>query len=489
MSTGPESPLVIPSANRMASNAIVQAGSIPLQSLISLLTFAVITRYLGPSGFGDYTAVMVFLFIPIVIADIGLSAIVLRDVSAAPDRMREIINASIPLRALISLLAVVVTAAFAFVIPLNHRTQVGVLVGSPGAFFTLLNLSLLPVLQVQLRMHRSVAAVLLGRSATFALTLAVLAGGYGFNAIIAANVAGLAVILIVNATTVHRAVSLKPSVNLEYWGGFLRASLVLGVGLAISQVYFRIDTVLLAVLRPSREVGLYGAAYKFVELSEVFLAAAVLTLVPALTSLAARSDPRFIPMARRGFEMLAAITAPVALVMLLAPEELLRFTAGSKYEAAAGALQILALYPIVAGTNSLLWRMLIAAHLERILLICAVSILSLNVALNLVLIPIWGYKAAAATSVASEAVSLALSLWFVRRRLQFTYPAHTLRLVLPAALAMAAVALAVPGPRTVTVVLGLVVYAGVVVSFPGVVHDTARGLVSSAKNRTRTRYG
>lgn len=489
MSTGPESPVVIPSSNRMASNAIVQAGSIPLQSLISLLTFAVITRYLGPSGFGDYTAVMVFLFIPIVIADIGLSAIVLRDVSAAPERMREIINASIPLRVLISFLAVVLTAALAFVVPLTHRAQIGVLVGSPGAVFTLMNLTLLPVLQAQLRMHRSVVAVLVGRSATFALTLAVLAGGYGFNAIIAANVAGQAVTLIVNATTVHRTLSLKPSVDFEYWRGFLRASLVLGIGLAVSQVYFRIDTVLLAVLRPSREVGLYGAAYKFVELSEVFLAAAVLTVVPALTSLAARSDARFIPMARRGFEMLAAITAPVTLVMLLAPQELLRLTAGPKYEAAAGALQILALYPIVAGTNSLLWRMLIAAHLERILLFCAVSILTLNVVLNLVLIPMWGYKAAAATSVGSETVSLALSLWFVRRRLQFTYPANTLRLVVPAALAMAAVVVVVPGPRVVTVVLGLLVYATIVVSFPGVVHDTTRGLLTTALKRTRTRYG
>jgi O-antigen/teichoic acid export membrane protein len=471
----------------MASNAIVQAGSVPLQSLISLLTFAVITRYLGPSGFGDYTTVIVFLFIPIVIADIGLSAIVLRDISAAPERMREIINASIPLRVLISLLAVVLTVALAFVVPLDHRARIGVLVGAPGAVFTLMNLTLLPVLQAQLRMHRSVIAVLAGRSATFGLMLAVLAGGYGFNTIIAANVAGLAVTLIVNATTVHRTLSLKPSIDRDYWRGFLRSSLVLGIGLAVSQVYFRIDTVLLAVLRPAHEVGLYGAAYKFIELSEVFLAAAILTIVPALTSLAARSDPRFMPMARRGFEMLAAITAPVTLVMLLAPRELLRLTAGSKYEAAAGALQILALYPIVAGTNSLLWRMLIAAHLERILLVCAVSILALNIALNLVLIPMWGYNAAAATSVASEAVSLVLSLWFVRRRLQFTYPFHTLRVVLPAAAAMAAVVLVLPVPRVAAVVIGVAVYCIIVVSLPGVARDTTCGLVTSALERTRMR--
>jgi O-antigen/teichoic acid export membrane protein len=131
--------------------------------------------------------------------------------------------------------------------------------------------------------------------------------------------------------------------------------------------------------------------------------------------------------------------------------------------------------------------MLIAAHLERILLVCAVSILALNIALNLVLIPMWGYNAAAATSVASEAVSLVLSLWFVRRRLQFTYPFHTLRVVLPAAAAMAAVVLVLPVPRVAAVVIGVAVYCIIVVSLPGVARDTTCGLVTSALERTRMR--
>jgi O-antigen/teichoic acid export membrane protein len=483
VTTERDAPVSLPSVNRMASNAIVQAAAIPFQSLISLGTFAVITRHLGPGGFGDYTAVMVFLFLPTVIADVGLSAIVLRDVAAAPERMREIINASISLRIVISLVAVGLAAALAFVVPLDHRARIGVLVGSPGAFLTLMNVSLLPVLQVQLRMHRSVIAVLAGRIATLLLTLGVLAIGFGFNAIVAANVIGLGVILLINAVTVHRTISLRPAVDLVYWRRFLRVSLVLGVGLAISQVYFRIDAVLLAVLRPSREVGLYGAAYKFIELTEVFLGAIIVSLVPTLTSLAAHRDPRFGAVSRRAFEMLAAITAPVTLVLLLAPRQLLSLTAGSKYEPAAHALQILAVYPILAGATGLFWRMLIAAHHERLLLGSAVSILVVNVVLNLILIPPYGYKAAAATSIASEAVLLASSFWFVRRRFGFAYPVRPLLSVLPPAAAMALIALVVPAPRIVAVAIGLVVYTAIVVSLPGVVRDTARGFVTGARAR------
>lgn len=83
---------------RMAANAVAQIVGIPLQSLLSLATFAAITRYLGPSVFGDYVAAMAYLFLPTVIADIGISTIVLRDISTEPERMDAIVRAATAFR-------------------------------------------------------------------------------------------------------------------------------------------------------------------------------------------------------------------------------------------------------------------------------------------------------------------------------------------------------------------------------------------------------
>src|SRR5205085_12222127 len=134
----------------------------------------------------------------------------------------------------------------------------------------------------------------------------------------------------------------RPSVDLAYWRGFLKASLVLGLGLAISQVYSRIDTVLLALLRPSAEVGLYGADYKFVELAQAVAYAAAISMFPALTAFAAQRDPRLKSLAQKGLEILMAMAVPIAVAMAFAPRTLLELTAGSGFRGAAGALQILA---------------------------------------------------------------------------------------------------------------------------------------------------
>jgi O-antigen/teichoic acid export membrane protein len=472
-------PQQAPTVARLASNTIVQAVGIPLQSLVSLGTYAAITRYLGPSAFGDYTTATVFLLIPVAFADIGLSAIVVREISAVPERAEAVLRASYSLRLIISAVAIAVTVGTSFVLPFDHRARVAILIMAFGAFLSLVNLSVMPVLQVQLRMQWAVFANLAGRIVTFVATLAVLALGLGFKAVVVANVIGLAVILAVGVYAVRSAHTLRPSIDVAYWRRFLKATLVLGLGLAIMQVYFRVDTVLIALLRPAAEVGLYGAAYKFIELTQGLAYTVFVSMFPALSAFAARGDSRFASLAQKGFDVLLAAALPLTIGMVFAARPLLEATAGDRYGAAAGVLQILAFYPLLAFVDGLLWRILIASHHERTLLLIGVSILTLNIALNLVFIPVYGYRAAAITSIGSEAFSLALGVIAVRRRVGFLPQLDYLPAVVLAGLVMTGVMLALPVERLVAAVVGGILYIVVLVLLPGTVRLTVRELVEA----------
>ena len=468
-----------PTIARLASNTIVQAVGIPLQSLISLGTYAAITRYLGPSAFGDYTTANVYLLIPIAFADIGLSAIVVREISAAPERANTVLRASYSLRLIISAVALAATVGTSFLLPFDHKARAAIVIMSLGAFFSLVNLSVLPILQVQLRMQWAVFANLIGRLVILTGTLVVLALGLGFDGVVWAYVIGLGAILVVDVYAARSAYSLRPSVDVTYWKRFLKLSLVLGIGLAISQVYFRVDTVLIALLRPASEVGLYGAAYKFIELTQGLVYTVFISMFPALSSFAARRDARFSSLAQKGFDVVVAAAVPLTLAMAFAARPLLDATAGARYGAAAGALQILAFYPLLAFANGLLWRVLIATHQERILLVVAVSILALNVALNLVFIPLYGYRAAAVTSIASEACSLVAGVVAVRRYVGFLPRLDYLPAVLFAGLVMAGVMLLLPVERLAAAVIAGIVYVVLLVLVPGTVRMTARELADA----------
>jgi O-antigen/teichoic acid export membrane protein len=461
---------------RLATNTIVQAGGSLLAAGIGFFTFVAMTRGLGPEAFGDFSAAMAFLFIPVAIADVGLSAAVLREISASPDRTEPAIGASVPLRALVSGGILVLAVGIGVALPFNDRTTTAVLIGSVGSFMALMTLALLPVLQAQLRMHWAVAGNLAGRLVTLGATLGALGIGLGFEAIVWAHVIGLGVTLLAHAVAVSRSVSLRPVVDPEYWRSLVVGSLVIGLAIAISQIYFRIDTLLLALMRSSEEVGLYSAAYKFIELAQFTAAAVAVSMFPPLANFIARGDPRARELVQKSFDVLIAASVLAGLLMLAFPEEIITFTAGADFHDAAPALQLLAPYVLFGFVNGVLWRVLLASERDWTLLWVSLAVLGLNVALNLALIPEYGYKAAAVVSVLSEALILVPIALAVRRDGLLPDLSYA-PLVCLAGAVLAAILWFVPGPAAVVGLLGSVVYGVILVVAPGTVREAARSLL------------
>ncbi len=460
----------------------MQIGGSALAAAISFFTFVAMTRGLGPEAYGSYVAATSFLFIPIVLSDLGLATTVLRNISAKPEDTESVMRRSVPLRAALSTVAVAAMVLLGLVIPFDENTKLAVLIWSVGAWATLMNVAVLPVLQAQLRMHWAVAANVIGRSVALALTLGALAADLGFAGVVWAQVIGVVVTFLVDLVVVGRLVNLRPIIDVPYWKALVRGSLVVGLAIGLGQVFFKVDGVILALVRPAEEVGFYGAAYKFLELSDLIVAAIALSVFPSLTHYFATGDKRFRPLVQRTFDILAAAAAPITLVFLIFPKELVVLTSGSEFEAGADALRVLAVYPLLFFVNSLFWRVLIATGHDRALLAVATSVLTLNVALNIALLPAYGFRAAAVTAVASEIVSITISCFVLQRREGFLPNVRYGAVIATAAAAMAAVAVFLPARWAVAALLGLAAYLLVLVVLPGTVRDGIRQIRRELKS-------
>lgn len=429
------------------------------------------TRGLGPGAYGSYVAATSFLFIPIVLSDLGLATTVLRDISAKPESTESVMRRSLPLRAALSTVAVAAMVLLGLVIPFDENTKLAVLIWSVGAWATLMNVAVLPVLQAQLKMHWAVAANVIGRGAALALTLGALAADLGFAGVVWAQVIGVVVTFVVDLAVVGRLVQLRPIIDVPYWKALVRGSLVVGLAIGLGQIFFKVDGVILALVRPAEEVGFYGAAYKFLELSDLIVASIALSVFPSLTHYFATGNPRFRPLVQRTFDVLAAAATPLTLVFLIFPRELVVLTSGSEFEAGADALRLLAVYPLLFFVNFLFWRVLIATGHDRTLLAIATFVLTLNVALNIALLPPYGFRAAAVTAVASEIVSLTISCFVLRRREGFLPDVRYGAVIATAAATMAAVSLLLPTRWAVAMLVGLVAYVIVLAVLPGTIRE------------------
>ena len=460
-------------AARLATNSAVQVAGTIVASGVGFFTFIAVARTLGPAAYGDLTAALIYLFIPAVLADVGLTATVVRTISGNPEETETVLGASLPLRTLIAFGLTGAFVALAYVLPFDDRTRVAVLIASLGTLATLLNATLSPLFQARLMMQWPVVSNVTGRVVTLTLTYAAVAAGLGFKAFVWAAVAGQVVALVVTLVVVATVteVRLRPHVDLPYWRTLIRGGIVLGAALSLGQLYFRVDTVLLALFRSSREVGLYGASYKFLEIAAVAPFAVLNSLFPTFSRFIKQGDSRTLPLAQKAFDVGLALSVPATILAIAFAHDIVSFTAGDRYAAGAVALKLLAPYLVATFLLTPALGLLMAGGAYRALLGLNVAMLALNILLNVIFLPVYGFKAAAVTSVASEVASLVLLSYVARRRMGFSPSLRGLPTVALGAAAMTAVILVAPGPVVVVAIAAGLGYAAVVAFVPGRVRD------------------
>ena len=179
---------------------------------------------------------------------------------------------------------------------------------------------------------------------------------------------------------------------------------------SIVTLYLYLDTVLLSFFRDIAEVGLYQAAYSFLEV--LFVASTVLTTVafPVFSRLAKSSMDHLFAFYEELFRTVFFLFVPFGILALFGAHTLLLFFYGTSFQSALPALYILlsgSLFFIFGGLNG---HLLIAAGKERIVLGLTFFCTLLNLALNLWAIPRFGFLGASAVTLISEAVTFSLML-------------------------------------------------------------------------------
>ncbi|MBP1684274.1 MAG: Membrane protein involved in the export of O-antigen, teichoic acid lipoteichoic acid [Deltaproteobacteria bacterium] len=192
----------------------------------------------------------------------------------------------------------------------------------------------------------------------------------------------------------------------------LREGSVIGLAALTSVIYFRVDSVMLGLLRGSEAVGIYNVAYR---LMEGTLIVPIVFMNVVFPRLAKAADLR--AAVGRAGGLLAAVGLVVSAAFAFGGPPLITLVYGGAYERAGSVSTVLALAiaPIYVGT--LLTQALIASDRQLEYLRLAVLALAANVGLDAVLIPPYGEVGAAAATVATEvAVAIAGARLLSRQR-------------------------------------------------------------------------
>lgn len=415
------SPTAAPNfARAVGRNTLIQFAGKLVGTALGFATSILILRYLHVVGNGSYTTAMAYLGFFSVVADLGLYLILIRDLNKPGADPERIVGNLLALRWVSAGIILLGGAALVSLFHFSATEKIAVVIGT-GSFIAVAATQLLVgVFQSRLAMIHVAAAELAGRIALLAVTWWVVHQHGSLYGIMTAVVSGSIVNLALVWWSVQRFVRIRLRFDGTYWWATLKDTLPIAISIVLNLIYFRADTIILRLSQGTYDVGLYGAAYKILEILNTFPIMFVGLLLPALGAAFTASDQAsFQRIFQKGFDLLVMAVVPLIIGGWLLAEPVLVLIGRQEYAPAAPVLRLLLIAVGALYLGSLSGHVVTIINRQRQMVWSYLSVAVIGLVLYLTLIPRFSLYGAAFGTIVTETLTAVVGYFMVLRAMKF----------------------------------------------------------------------
>ncbi|MBW3555308.1 MAG: oligosaccharide flippase family protein [Actinobacteria bacterium] len=390
-------------AGRLAVAALGWAGTL------------LIVRSLSVDEFGRFTFIFGFLGLVATLTEFGIGRVAVAGILDEEHDRGAFAGAYVLLRTALGLGGYVAAVAVVALAGYPGDVIAGTAVAALALVIATPSHAYVAVFQAENRLRPIATASLLGQLSQIALTAAIAAAGGSMLLFTIPAVVGEVVIIAWHWRCARRLLALRYRLLWGAWAGLFREAVPLAIGGAMATAYYRIDSVMLSKLDTFAAVGVYGVAYKFVDVVHFVSTAVMIATLPVLVRAWPEQPEAFRDGFRRAFTILMLAAVLVVAEFLLFAEPVIATLYGPEYRAGADATRVVVAAECIAFFGSLAFTALVAAGRHRLYPFATFVGVVLNVGLNLWLIRAWSYQGAAITTLVTEVVVVGL-LWAILLR-------------------------------------------------------------------------
>lgn len=376
-------------------------------------TTSLLAHYLGPIQYGEYSLTFPFLTIFALLSGTGMDPLVIRQLSSRPRAIwGSTLSYALGSRLVSTMASSAIAALVACLLPIQAEQRNLLLIGCTSLLFSFSFNGARIILSHGFRAEQHVGPL--------ALLEAV-------NRILTATLIGLAVLLHLSLLWIYIIVvySDLPAFLLQLWLACRRYSIRLHFSLLRLREYMlsglpllghriltlvagQIDLLVLTVESTPANVGIYALASRITDPLISIAHVYVNGLYPLFCTSFREDSRRFANLYVEAVRVLLILALPCALVVTMEAGNIVEMLGGREFAAAIPAVQILMWTMILTFLNQLAESACTAAHLERRIPLVTAASTTLNLAVNLLLIPRWQILGASLAALGSEGVTLCL---------------------------------------------------------------------------------
>ena len=404
---------------KVAYNTLAQMVGRIVLIATSLVIVGILTRHLGVENFGRYTTAFAFVAFFGIFGDLGFFYILVKELSVDAKSSQKIIANVMSIRTIGALIAYGVGIAVAFLIPsYDHITRLAIVIATLAFFWQTIQNTLTVIFQVHFRMDKAIVCDIVSRFITLGIIAWLASRGYGLVPIMSAYLAGNFASFVLAYFLSLKYTPIKFGFDFPYWKELIVKTLPMGVALVLHFVYFRIDTLMLSVMKGAEHVGIYGPSYKILEVMFILPGIFISSVLPIYARYLAKKDIRIHDAVQKAFDFLAIVGVPIIVGVFLLASPIVAFIAGDEFlntsfvnlwghpANSATNLQILIFASIGSFFAPVFIQLLVAGGHQKKLILPNIIFAIFNVILNLLFIPRWSYVATSFNTVATELLVL-----------------------------------------------------------------------------------
>lgn len=403
-------------ARRIARNSGFLFVGDAASSLMGILLIVLLARNLGAAELGKYSFAISFTSLFLVLADMGLSVITIREIARSPGMSGEYLTTVSIIKLALSAVMLGVIAAGVHLLgyPKDTITLVYIFgaINALGSFTVFLRSIFRAFEQMKYDALTRVAERLL----VVATALIVLVQSRDLKmvalAMLMTQTAGFLLTLLVCLKKFARP---RLAFDYRFALGLLLAASPLALATILDNVILQTDTVMLSKMKGDAVVGLYSAAYRPVQGMLFLPTIFVYSIFPVLSRLHVTDRQNLGVLYRRSLKFMVTLSLPFGLGTTVIADRLILLLYGDGFAGSVIALRILAWTVSLFFITTFTGHVLVSTNRQGVAMrISAIGAL-LNVVLNFALIPTLDYAGAAIASVISQVVVFVLEFGYLQR--------------------------------------------------------------------------
>jgi O-antigen/teichoic acid export membrane protein len=399
---------------RIFINTIFQIFGRFFSFILSFISVFLLTRYLGTGGYGIYSLVFSYLAFFGVISDMGLSLIMVRDLSKKTSLESNDINNFISVKFILTVFSILLSLGLLFFLPYSEETKICIVIATFAVSIGNLTSFGSSILQSRLRMDLVTLVDQITKLITVALIYLFVISNQSLYLIVSTVLIGNIFGFLLMVFFVGKNISLNKIQKLKIDKKIVREGILMGLLTLVAYSYFKVDSIILSFYRSSQEVGVYSLAYKIIDNITIFWGLYMASIFPLFSIFFEKNKLKYRSLFKKTMLIGIYFSIFFLIIGLTQGELLVRIFGGKEFLSSTVPLKILLFaLPLLVVNNVLYHSLLSKAKVKQIIFVFLLSLL-FNIISNFIFIPKYGYIAAAYNTVITEVLLTVLYVGVIK---------------------------------------------------------------------------